>query len=272
MTTDDLPATSLSAADARRLTDRIKAKAADLWADLLLAYRGGAHLALGYRSWGDYFAAEFGQSGRHGYRLLEAARVAAELEQGSTDHVVTEAQARALAPLLDDPDAMRAVYEQARAEQGDSLTAADLRVAVQQLCADPALADALLAEPSAREAIYSAMHRRHREQHVQHEAKVVADPATPFFDAQKAALKLDTLLAHFDRDFTALWPQLPAGLSAITGDALFLGHWRARVLAWMDRLGRYLETGDRGSEPADRDVLDVDAIVLDDGRRDGGAA
>jgi hypothetical protein len=257
------PAALLTPTDARRLTEEVKADAAALWTKLQTLYDGGAHRALGYPSWGAYFEAEFGQSSRHGYRLLQAARVATELEQGSSDHVVTEAQARALAPLLDDPEALRAVYQQARAEQGDSLTAADLRVAVQQLRAAPALADALLAEPDAREAIYSAINRRQRELHVQHEAKVAADPATPFFDAQRAALKLDRVLAQCDRDFTALFPQLPPRLSAITGDALFLGHWRTRILADMDRLGRYLETGERGSEPADRDVLDVDAIVLE---------
>jgi hypothetical protein len=42
-----------------------------------------------------------------------------------------EAQARELAPLREDPDAMREVWQEARAEHGDNVTAADLRRRVQ---------------------------------------------------------------------------------------------------------------------------------------------
>jgi hypothetical protein len=65
---------------ARLLTDEVKADTAALWAKLLRLYDGDAHTALGFSSWGEYYAAEFNESGRRGYQLLDAARVVAVLE------------------------------------------------------------------------------------------------------------------------------------------------------------------------------------------------
>src|SRR2546429_7728907 len=42
------------------LTDEVKRDAEALWTKLLALYNGGAQLALGYTSWGDYFRDEFG--------------------------------------------------------------------------------------------------------------------------------------------------------------------------------------------------------------------
>src|SRR5665213_1691541 len=75
----------LSAPEARRLTEAVKADAAALWAKLLSLYEGGAHTALGYSSWGAYYEAEFGQTPSRGYQLLRLAKldealVAAEAE------------------------------------------------------------------------------------------------------------------------------------------------------------------------------------------------
>lgn len=78
------------------------------------ARAGGAHLALGYSSWGDYFEAEFGQSERQGYRLLDAARVRELLP--ATDQLVTESQARELAPLLADEREVVEAWREAKAE------------------------------------------------------------------------------------------------------------------------------------------------------------
>lgn len=64
-----------TAAEARRLTDEVKADAAALWAKLLQLYEGGAHTALGYSSWADYCEAEFEMGKSHAYRILDAARV-----------------------------------------------------------------------------------------------------------------------------------------------------------------------------------------------------
>jgi hypothetical protein len=76
----------MSEAEARQLTDEVKSDAAKLGAKLLKLYDGNAHLALGYSNWGEYYQAEFGQSGRTGYRLLEAGRVVDALGSSDTHH------------------------------------------------------------------------------------------------------------------------------------------------------------------------------------------
>ncbi len=67
--------TGLTLAQARDLTDEVKADAAALWTKLLTLYEGEAHKALGYSSWAEYYEEEFGESKSQGYRLIEAARV-----------------------------------------------------------------------------------------------------------------------------------------------------------------------------------------------------
>lgn len=104
---------TLSHDEARSLTDEVKHDSERLWRKLVELYDGGAHLALGYRSWGAYFKTEFGQSERHGYRLLDAGKA---LEIVASDPRVTvpnERQARELAPLLDDPPVLNEAWEEA---------------------------------------------------------------------------------------------------------------------------------------------------------------
>jgi hypothetical protein len=121
----------LSLAEARDLTEEVKADAASLWAKLLTLYEGEAHIALGYSSWGDYYAEEFGESKRHGYRILEAARVVAELP---SDQLVTESVAREIAPVLKDegPEAVEEVWGEVVQEHGPNPTAAQVRETVQE--------------------------------------------------------------------------------------------------------------------------------------------
>lgn len=79
----------LSRDEARRLTDEVKRDAAAgawaaeavRWERLLVLYEAGAHLALGFSSWGAFFGAEFGRSESTGYRRLMAARVMRLLEE-----------------------------------------------------------------------------------------------------------------------------------------------------------------------------------------------
>jgi hypothetical protein len=122
--------------EARLLTDEVKDDAANLWAKLLRLYQGGAHIALGYSSWGAYYEAEFGQSGRQGYRLLEAAKVVAELP---SDQLVTESVARELAPVLrEDPEQVGEVWDEAVDRFGEQPTAAEVRTVVQEHDGDAA--------------------------------------------------------------------------------------------------------------------------------------
>jgi hypothetical protein len=113
---------------ARRLTDEVKRDAEALWRKLVELYDGGAHLALGYASWGAYFEQEFGQSGRRGYQLLDAGRVLESVNHGSTAPP-NERQARELVPLLEQPEQLRETWSEVRELQAEP-TAADVREAV----------------------------------------------------------------------------------------------------------------------------------------------
>jgi len=99
---------ALSHAEARSLTDEVKNDAERLWRKLVELYEGRAHLTLGYSSWGAYFKDEFGGSRRKAYYLLDAGRVARELESSAQLCTPNEGQARELAPLKNDPAALRA--------------------------------------------------------------------------------------------------------------------------------------------------------------------
>jgi hypothetical protein len=110
----------LSADEARVLTDQARQQARELWRTLLRLYEGGAHTALGYASWAEYFNAEFRDAGdrldpKHPYRLLRAARVEAEISVHVDTEGMREAQARVLAPL---DAAMRAEIARRVAEEG----------------------------------------------------------------------------------------------------------------------------------------------------------
>ena len=77
---------ALTADEARRLTDEVKADAARLWTKLLTLYEGEAHTALRFTSWAVLtHEAEFGESKSKGYQMLDAARIDRELEAHSTN-------------------------------------------------------------------------------------------------------------------------------------------------------------------------------------------
>jgi hypothetical protein len=121
----------LTQSEARRVTDQVKRDAEHLWQRLVLLYEGGAHIALGYTSWGDYFEAEFGGKKSHAYRLLESGRVLEVVRDSPTgERPANEAQARELAPLLDQPERLQEAWSEARNLHGNP-TAADVRDVVQ---------------------------------------------------------------------------------------------------------------------------------------------
>jgi hypothetical protein len=111
----------LTAIEARRLTDEVKADAQRLWAKLLSLYEGGAHIALGYSSWAAYCEQEFNIGKTRAHRLLQAARVINELPTGNSLQVTSqvpesEAIARELVPLLSNPQALDEAWNEAVAE------------------------------------------------------------------------------------------------------------------------------------------------------------
>ena len=132
--------TPLSKHGARTLTDQIRCDATLVYVQLLRAYEGNAHGALGYSSWGEYCEAELSIAPRRAYRLLDTARVyeVVSVSHG-TLHVPAppnERVARELAPLLDNPNELRETYveatELASRESHKPPTALQVRTVVEQ--------------------------------------------------------------------------------------------------------------------------------------------
>ena len=119
----------LSPDTARSLTDEVKGDASALRAKLLRLYEGAAHKALGYESWGAYYAAEFGGDASRGYQLLRAAEVADVLsvDHGPLAPAPSERVARELAPLRSDPPRLREAWSEAVEDHGPEPTAAQVR-------------------------------------------------------------------------------------------------------------------------------------------------
>lgn len=128
---------TLTHADARRLTDEVKADAQALWRKLLALYEGGAHTALGYSTWWAYCAAEFDLGKSRAYQLLEAGQTldtlrahSNMLESPTTDRVVRE-----LSPLRDEPEQMAQAWAEAVEQHGEQPTAAEVREVVRATAA-----------------------------------------------------------------------------------------------------------------------------------------
>jgi hypothetical protein len=85
---------------ARELTDEVRRDAVVLWTKVVDLYDGGAHLALGYSAWGDYWKSEFGQSASRGDQLVRAGRVARILLDAGATLPANDLQARELVPVL----------------------------------------------------------------------------------------------------------------------------------------------------------------------------
>lgn len=117
--------------EAREVTDQVKADARALWANLLWLYEGGAHTALGYPSWSDYCAAEFEMGKTAAYRLLQAARVVAELPMGNSALPSNERQARELA-RVPEPEQRAEVWQAVVEQHGPEPTAKQVREAVEE--------------------------------------------------------------------------------------------------------------------------------------------
>lgn len=119
-------------AEARRVTDEVRVEVATLWTRVYDLYRGGAHVALGYESWGAYWQAEFGQSGGRGEQLVRAGRVAAALIEAGSSAPTSDLIARELAPVLRNaPDELADVWERALASTGGQPKAREVRALVE---------------------------------------------------------------------------------------------------------------------------------------------
>jgi hypothetical protein len=108
-------------------------------------YEKGAHVALGYSSWGDYCSAEFEMGRRTSYNVLGAGRVHAIVSESDECTMVhsdlNERQARELAPLVGQPEVLRQtaeVVQVAAAAEDRKPTARDYADAVQAVREAPA--------------------------------------------------------------------------------------------------------------------------------------
>jgi hypothetical protein len=124
------PPIPLAAAEARRLTDEVKADAQALWAKLRGLYESGAHRALGYKSWAGYCAAEFDMGKSQAYRVLEAARVVEAIPQLGN---APESVVREMLPVIrEDPEAGEVVWGEVVEEHGPQPTAKQVRDHLEQ--------------------------------------------------------------------------------------------------------------------------------------------
>jgi hypothetical protein len=90
-----------------------------LWNKVLDLYERGAHIALNYSSWGEYWATEFGVSGARGEQLVRAGRVARELERAGLPLPANDLTARQLLPVLRSaPDELAPLWERALEQHG----------------------------------------------------------------------------------------------------------------------------------------------------------
>lgn len=107
----------LDEAGARELTDRIRTAAEQTFRLLQEAHDRKAWAALGYSSYVEYAAAEFGMAKSRAYQLIDQARVVDALEEAAGDSTsvenLTEAAARDIKPVL--PDVVEDVKEQVAA-------------------------------------------------------------------------------------------------------------------------------------------------------------
>lgn len=94
----------ITVAEARDLTDRIRACADELWQLLQEAHERQVWLPMGYSGFSAYIDGEFSMSRQRAYQLLDQAKVIAAIESVSTDvdtSEITEAVARDIKPHLE---------------------------------------------------------------------------------------------------------------------------------------------------------------------------
>lgn len=137
--TIDAPSVRLMTADeARACVAQIRAGLENVRLLLLDLHEREGWRALGYDSWRACAAAEFSLTQSRAYQLLDAAKVDRILSTFVENGPMPETHARELAPLKDDPDAVRQVYAEVRDAAGGRPTQRDVRAGVDRLLSRPA--------------------------------------------------------------------------------------------------------------------------------------
>jgi len=107
---------------------------------VLALYEAGAHLVLGYPSWGEYAADRFGLRRATAYRLLEVGRAARVLHDAGLPAPGTQAMAHLVGTQPDPAAAWRAVLE----AHGEQATVAQARALLAPTSAAPPAGPRLL--------------------------------------------------------------------------------------------------------------------------------
>ena len=104
----------MSSDEARAMTEEVLRDFGVLWNKVLDLYERGAHIALNYTSWGEYWRSEFGVSGARGEQLVRAGRVARALEAAGIPLPANDSTARTLLPVLKNaPEDLTKVWQAA---------------------------------------------------------------------------------------------------------------------------------------------------------------
>jgi hypothetical protein len=118
-------------AELERVIERGIGTFVDVGRALLEIQQRRLYRSAGHRTFADYVVRRWDLSSTHAYRQIEAAKVVAILSPiGGMPLPANEAQARELAPLVDDPEAVRAVWAETVRHGEGRVTARAIRARV----------------------------------------------------------------------------------------------------------------------------------------------
>ncbi len=129
--TNELTKGLMSEPEARSCVQAINAGIAIIRRQVLDLHDREGWRALGYTSWRACVVEEFPQTQRHLYRLLEAGQIEREICPTGQTGEIPERHLRELAPLRDDPETMREVWQHVHEEHGENVTAERVREIVE---------------------------------------------------------------------------------------------------------------------------------------------
>lgn len=113
-----------------------------------------------------------------------------------------------------------------------------------KLMADPDVADAVIAQPATRRAVYESLNRREQAADTHRERIIDADPVSSGLRGLNAIAEMDTVLGRFIQEFTDTFRQmaaLPPGDPFANREFLTLRLNHAQEC--LDQLRSYLDTG-----------------------------
>jgi hypothetical protein len=200
-------APQISSEEAKALTEEVRRDTAALWTKVLTLYERGAHLALGYGSWGDYWSHEFGGSPARGDQLVRAGRVARAIGEAGLPLPANDSTARQLLPVLAHaPEKLSELWGRA-VEQYEQPNTRQIRALVQPY-RDRQMTNIRKRNMQSPESRSKAAHTRRARGAVQHaldDAIAAAETALAHVD--------DALATEPDRETIGEWHDMAKGLA-----------------------------------------------------------